>query len=339
MTWWVPALLAFAVALSATPLAGTLGRRWGILDRPGELTIHPSPIPRTGGLAMLLALGAALSLAWALGLLAGEVLHPLLGLLLGTCILAAVGLLDDARGLSPLHKLLGEILGAAVAVGLGVRIGTIPSVGLASGLTLFFLVGTANALNLLDGMNGLADGVASIAALGLAGLGFVEGQPLVWVPALALAGACLGFLPHNFPQARIFMGDTGSLFLGFALGGLASLLANTPNDWPGLLAPILVLALPLTDTVLAIARRFLNHRGLFSGDREHLYDLLARRGPGERGAVLFIWAIAVILVGVALVTSRLAPLPAALLAVVVLAGLIAWAVGLGALGGAFTRRR
>ncbi len=330
--WMVPPLLAWLIAGVGTPLAGALGRRVGLLDRPNELSIHDRPVPRSGGLALLVAFAAAALATWKAGLLSEAEALPTLGLLLGAGVVAAAGLLDDLRHISPLHKFLWELIGAAVAIGLGVRPATIANPGLASAFTLVLLVGVANAVNLLDGMNGMAAGAAAIAALGLAGLGRMAGQPSVWLLALVLAGACLGYLPHNFPRARIFMGDSGSLFLGFVLAGLAVRQARTPGDWSSLLAALLVLALPLTDTALAMARRFGRFQDLFSGDREHLYDLLSQKGLGDLRAVLVMYALGGAAGGLALGVARLPLVPATAVTALAFAALIALAGRLGALG-------
>jgi UDP-GlcNAc:undecaprenyl-phosphate GlcNAc-1-phosphate transferase len=216
-------------------------------------------------------------------------------------------------------------------------LGTIDSPGISFALSLVFLVGMANAMNLLDGMNGLATSVAAVAALSMAGLAVMAGQSMAGLPlaaALALAGACLGFLPYNYPRARTFMGDVGSLFLGFVLAGLALLLAQRPGDWPGLLAALLVLALPLTDTALAIVRRLGRFQDVFGGDREHIYDLLSRRGLGDAWTVVVVVALGAALGGGALWVVGLRPVPASVVVVGAFAALVLFAAWLGALGSA-----
>jgi hypothetical protein len=188
-------------------------------------------------------------------------------------------------------------------------------------------------------MNGVATSVSAIAAAGMAGLALLAGQPLIAVMAFALAGACLGFLPHNYPRARIFMGDVGSLFLGFVLAGLAVLLAQEPRDWSSLLSPLLVLGLPLTDTALAMARRLGRSQDVLGGDREHIYDLLSRKGLGDTRTTGVMAMIACALGGASLWVSRLTSVLAWVVAALVSVVLVLLAARLGALGGALSSGR
>jgi UDP-GlcNAc:undecaprenyl-phosphate GlcNAc-1-phosphate transferase len=201
-----------------------------------------------------------------------------------------------------------------------------------------------NALNLLDGMDGLAAGTTAIAAFFLAILAAGQGRTLVLILALATLGTTLGFLPYNFninfgfrnskfairnPQTAIFMGDAGSLFLGFILSSMAILFTTQPYDLVGFITPLVVISIPILDTALAILRRFTCKADLFSGDRQHVYDLLARRGLGNRRAVLVIYLATFLLGSLSLIMIRLSPIPAVLLAtgVVMIMGIIAIRLG------------
>jgi len=288
--------LGFVVLLM--PVAGRVAARLGAMDVPGELSIHTRPIPRTGGLAILGGFVAAMAGAWWRGLLPGGHSQVWMGILMGCTVIAIVGLLDDVRHISPILKFLGQFLAASIAIGMGVQIHFLPWHGVGLTLTLLCLVGGCNAINLLDGMDGLAGGVSFIAALALGLMGLMEGYLPVVLLAGALAGATLGFLPFNFPRARIFMGDTGSLFLGFALSCVMILFSNTSSNPLYFAASLLVLGVPVLDTALALLRRFLLRRHLFSGDRDHVYDILARRME-SRAVVLTIWAITALLGGAA----------------------------------------
>jgi UDP-GlcNAc:undecaprenyl-phosphate GlcNAc-1-phosphate transferase len=255
-------------------------------------------------------------------------------------VICLIGFLDDIHRISPRQKFLWEFIGAAIAIGLGLQVGTFPLLGVGVFLALFYLVGGANALNLLDGMDGLAAGTTAIAAFFLAILAAGQGKTLV----LATLGATLGFLPYNFninfgfrnskfairnPQSVIFMGDAGSLFLGFILSSMAILFTAQPYDLVGFVTPLVVISIPILDTALAIFRRFTCKADLFSGDRQHVYDLLARRRLGNRRAVLVIYLAAFLLGTLSLVMIRLDPIPAILLAagVVIVMAIIAIRLG------------
>jgi UDP-GlcNAc:undecaprenyl-phosphate GlcNAc-1-phosphate transferase len=275
--------IAFVSVLLLSPVAGLIASRLGAMDVPGELAIHSRPLPRTGGLAMLVAFLAAVTYAWWSGTIAIGQSSVLWGLVAGGVLIALAGLLDDLRQISPLLKFLLQFLAASVAMGLGVQVRFLPLAGVGLALTLLYLVGSANALNLLDGMDGLAGGVAFIAALSFGLVAAVRGNGLVAALALALGGAVLGFLPFNLPQARLFMGDTGSLFLGFTLAALGALLTDRPYSPLCFAVPLTVLGVLILDTALAMARRFRRQDDVFSGDREHTYDVRAGRWAGRNG--------------------------------------------------------
>lgn len=314
-------LVAFLTALVLVPLARAAATRLGLMDVPGELAIHTRPVARTGGLAIFVGFIAGAAWARWSGALSGEQANAWWGVLIGGTIMALAGLLDDVRRISPLQKFLCQFLAASVAIGLGVHLGFLPLSGLGLALTLLYMVGSANAVNLLDGMDGLAGGVCAIAALSLGLIGAMRGDQLVTLLGLALAGAVLGFLPFNLPRASIFMGDAGSLFLGFTLAGLGVLLADRPYNVLRFAVPLLVLAVPLADTVLALARRFRRRDDLFTGDRDHSYDILARRwGPGR--TVLAFWGLSVVLGGAALGAAWVDGLPGMAAVLLAAAGLL-----------------
>lgn len=250
-----------------------LAARWGIVDRPGMLKIHAVPVPRFGGVGMVLAFCVLLPApSWGAA---------------GSLVMAAVGALDDRWDLLPRQKLLGQIGGGACLALPWILRGA-PGAAL---IMLFAAVFLANAVNLLDGMDGLAAGVAAIGAWGLAAIHASRGLPTT-VP-LILAGASVGFLLWNLPPARTFMGDVGSLFLGGALawqiGGVYS------TDLSALLGCCFCVGVPCFDTLLGIVRRLLTGKPLFSGDRDHLYDQLARRWGDKNKAVRATWGLAAIL--------------------------------------------
>lgn len=293
-------LLTFGLALLSgfllTPAALPAGRAIGALDRTRE-----PPVPRSGGFAIVVATAVSL-------LLVGLVLEPtralalysferLLPIYLGALAILLLGVLDDVKGLSATPKLAVE---SAVAVGLyfaGVQVKTLwlpvgivelgPVLGLV--LTVVWIVGITNAFNLLDGIDGGAAGAAVFALLAMFVTSVSLGQPLVAVLSVALAGATTGFLRYNFAPARIFLGDSGSLFLGFMLATLAIEGAVKGPAIVALAIPIVAFGLPVLDTGVAVVRRALRGAPIFQGDREHLHHRLLDLGltPGQAAAILY----------------------------------------------------
>ncbi len=245
----VTAMLAAALSVAATPMFAALARRSALVVAPRNDRWHRAATPLLGGAAI--AAGALVAVA--IGLPSGRE-----GVVLVLCAGAAfaLGLLDDFRGLAPATKLVGQvILGAALFIG-GIQVEIVSFPPIAFLLTVFWIVAMMNALNLMDNMDGLAAGIAAIAALML-GLTADPTQPAASIAAAATCGAALGFLVHNFHPARVFMGDAGSLFLGFMLAATALLhtASGAANLGLAVIAPIAVLALPIFDTALVTASR------------------------------------------------------------------------------------
>ena len=322
-----------------------MGHRLGIMDIPVELSIHNPPVPRTGGLAMFVGFLMAIYYAWTKGLFNNEG-GTFIGIVIGAVVICVVGFLDDIHQISPRKKFVWEVLGAAIAIGLGLQVGTFPLLGVGVFLALFYLIGGTNALNLLDGLDGLAAGTTVIAAFFLAILAAGQGKTLILVLALATLGAALGFLPYNFgvyfrfrdfkfsirnPHSSIFMGDAGSLFLGFMLSSMAILFTAQPYDLVGFITPLLVISIPIVDTAFAILRRLASRKDLFTGDRQHVYDLLSKKGLGNRRTVLVIYLATFLLGILSLVMIRLDPVPAILLAIGIVAIIGIIAIRLGAI--------
>jgi UDP-GlcNAc:undecaprenyl-phosphate GlcNAc-1-phosphate transferase len=283
---------ALMLSLLLTPVAKLLGVRLKILDMPGRLSIHAEPTPRTGGLAMFAALAVTVAL-WVLigeGFDGGEITTALV-VIVGGAMIGAVGLLGDMGRIPSKVEFALQFIPALLVVILGVRVGFIPFAFLAIPLSLFYLVGGACAMNLLDGMDGLAAGATAVASVFFAVAGVSQGNLLVAVLAIGLVGSTLGFLVHNFHPASVFMGDVGSLFLGFTLATLAVLLTSRPYDFELFVGSVLIFGVPILDTSLAIARRVLGGREIISGDRDHLYDRLHARGLGVRSTVLLVYGL------------------------------------------------
>lgn len=308
-------LLAAVLAALLTPLVERVAVRRRLFESAdGHLKVHEGAIPRVGGVAVVVAFYVPLLSLFALGTGAAAVLSEDLPRFVAFCLgglaLFALGLWDDLRGAGAVAKFGVQVSVAAAAWLAGFRIEEVrlPGLGLVDlgpfGLlvTLGWIVGVTNALNLVDGLDGLAAGVAFFAALAHVAIGVLnDSLPLVLFCS-ALAGAVLGFLPWNFNPARIFIGDSGSLFLGFMLA-LTSIYSASYKSGTAVavLGPLLILGLPILDTLLAIARRALRGVPLFDGDREHVHHRLLRLGLSQRRSVLLLYALcaAFVLAGLA----------------------------------------
>ncbi len=321
---------ALSIPLVLTPVIKRLAVLAGAVDRPGGRKVHRVSVPSWGGLGIFLGFAAAFQLVMPHG-------HQLNGLLAGGLVILLVGLIDDWRGISPWTKLAGQIAAAAVLVAWGIRVDfvTNPLGGMiylgyfSIPVTILWVVAITNALNLVDGLDGLAAGVAAISAGTVAVVSFGQGEPLVATCALLLAAAALGFLPHNFHPAKIFMGDTGSMFLGFMLASLAAVGLTKSATAFSLILPILILGIPIFDMVFAIVRRILRHRPIFAADREHLHHRLLDVGLTHRQSVLVIYGVNLLLGGSAVLLTHLATDQGMLLLLIVLTGVLAAANKIG----------
>lgn len=282
----------------------------GALDIPKDSRrMHVHPIPKLGGLAIFMGFLTAL--------LASRLLTPAVtGLLLGALLIIITGIADDRRPLPPLAKLAGELLAAAVPVAFGVRIESIGNpFGFLTGnqnvplgnwsipLTLLWIVGVTNALNLIDGLDGLAAGISGIASLSMFFVALLKGDTISAVITAALAGACFGFFPHNRHPAKIFMGDTGALFLGYTLACVSVMGFFKSYAAISVAVPLLVLGLPLFDTASAFIRRILKGKSPFLPDREHLHHQLVDLGLSQRQTVLVLHSAAALLGAVAVLLA------------------------------------
>jgi UDP-N-acetylmuramyl pentapeptide phosphotransferase/UDP-N-acetylglucosamine-1-phosphate transferase len=318
------ALLTVVVAGQLTalvvPLVRRIGLRWGLVDRPDPRKQHTAPMVRLGGIGIVAGFSLALTLTWLAGGFAD--LAPDKDRLIWTTLAGAlcffvIGLADDLFALPPLPRLVGQVAVAMVVWDQGVRIGSIelpfdalngahltlpPLLSLLA--TVVWLVGITNAINWLDGLDGLAAGVSGIAAIGLLSVSFSLAQPAAGLLAAALAGACLGFLRHNFNPARIFMGDGGSYFLGFALAAISIVGPAKGLTGVSLLLPLLILSLPLADMSAVIMGRLREGRSPFYPDRRHLHHRLLRSGLSHRRTVVVIYAFTQWLGALALVLAN-----------------------------------
>jgi UDP-GlcNAc:undecaprenyl-phosphate GlcNAc-1-phosphate transferase len=332
VTWvlqfWPVLAAAFVGSLGATWLCKKIAIKFEIIDRPDDLVkTHKEPIAYLGGIGMLI--GFVVGVLAGIGRLRSEVfLGPMLGWLLavltGGAIACFVGLADDIFDIKPSRKILGQVLAAIVLLLAGIapnlrtvteplNIATPLSVELILEvlIVILFVLGATNSLNLLDGLDGLCAGVTAIItvamlllAIHLATWGASEvGDPVRVIVCLGLVGGVCGFLPFNRYPAKIFMGDAGSMFLGFIIAALMVLFAERIPRW--CLASIVVFGLPILDTAVALARRLSNHRPLFVSDRGHIYDQMIDRGIPLKKTVAICYVLAGLYAVIGLVMSQI----------------------------------
>jgi UDP-GlcNAc:undecaprenyl-phosphate/decaprenyl-phosphate GlcNAc-1-phosphate transferase len=298
------ALVALVVVVLLTPAVGGMARLLGVVDAPGGRRLNRRPVPRLGGLALFLGIVVP-SLAF---------LHlgrETRGLLLGAAVAVTVGAIDDFRGLRWFEKLAGQIVAAAIPTGFGIWVDrfTFPFLGVHSlpgwvgvPLTVLWIVAIMNMVNFLDGLDGLAAGVAAIAGLTFSIIALSLAKPDAAVMSAIVFGACIGFLRHNFYPARIFMGDSGALLLGFVLAAVSVQGLLKTAATVALFFPLLVLAVPIVDTTFVVARRLKHGEKVFEGDQAHLHHRFLRRGFSQARAALTIWGWCLSLAAAALAT-------------------------------------
>lgn len=331
-------VVAAAVAVLLTPLVRLIALRVGAVSGPGGRHVHARSIPRLGGIAIALSFSAPLLALFlvdsGVARIFRESQNLALGLLIGGGALCLVGVVDDTRGVRALYKLAAQVAVASFAFAMGFQINAVhvPGVGeLSMGIfalpvTVIWIVGVTNAVNLIDGLDGLAAGVVFFAAVTNLVVAYLSGSVLVAVLMAAMMGSLVGFLFHNFNPARIFMGDSGSYFLGFVLAttSLAGSMQKASTA-VSLLVPIVALGVPIFDTLFSMVRRILERRSVFSPDRGHIHHRLLDMGITHRRAVLILYGVSIVLtvaaIGIAL--GRSWEIGAALLTVtVVMIGLV-----------------
>ncbi len=297
--------VALIVALAITPLVILLAKKTGAMDAPNARKVHKKPIPRIGGLAIYAGFMASIIFVVIKYGLDAEMIRETVGLMLSGTLIVALGLVDDYKNLPAKVKLLGQICAAAMLVlvfdvridfvtdpfGDYIYLDNFPIPHLAIPVTMFWLVGLTNTVNLIDGLDGLAAGVAAIASFTILLVALEQGFILVGVMTAALAGAAVGFLKYNFNPAEIFMGDTGSMFLGFMLAGISVTGAVKSVATIALVVPIFALGLPILDTTFAIVRRVRGGVPIFKPDKGHLHHRLLSVGFTQRQAVLLMYVI------------------------------------------------
>lgn len=313
-------LCALVAATALTPLMRRLALKVDAVDYPDARKVHAQPIPYFGGVAIYLAF--VVSVVSVYGFFSEAQAYPSLAALLLAClIIVLLGLYDDLRGSSAWIKFVAQTAAALIVIYSGVRIQIINipiydhvELGYwAWPVTCLWLVGICNAINLIDGLDGLAAGICMFAALSIFASSVRWGGAEVALFCSALVGSLLGFLRYNFYPARIFMGDTGALLLGFLLGVISILAGSKSTSGVAILIPITAMGLPILDTSAAIIRRFRHHQRLFLADRQHLHHRLMRVGLSHRQAVLLMYLASVYLGIISYVMTFLPPHPRAVL--------------------------
>jgi len=294
------ALTSLVVSLALTPLCRNLAIGWGLMDSPDDVRkIHTRATPRIGGIPIVISYLVSFGLLLLSPLHAGDLVYDHLSLtwrLFPAAVLVFfTGLLDDVLGLKPWQKVLGQLAGSLVAVWAGVEVTGIDKHNLspwwAIPVTILWLVGCTNAFNLIDGVDGLAAGVGLFATATTLIAALLQKNIALAIATVPLAGALLGFLRFNFNPASIFLGDSGSLFIGFLLGCYSVLWSQKSATVLGMTAPLIALSIPLLDTILAITRRFLRRQPIFGADRGHIHHRLLARGFTTRRVVTVIYLI------------------------------------------------
>jgi len=300
--------LAFGLAFVLTPFVRKFAVAIGALDYPNLRKIHRQAMPLLGGLAIYTAFWGVAAVA--LYFLDGST-GQFLGLFWGSTLILLLGIYDDLKGLSYKAKLAGQFAAAFILLAFKIKIEfiTLPFQEITFlgyfiiPLTLLWVVGLTNAVNLIDGVDGLATGVSAIAAFVIFALTWGE-FPLISLLVLILAGAALGFLPHNFAPARIFLGDTGSLFLGFMLAGFSIMGVTKQATFTTLVIPVIIFGLPITDTFYAIWRRFKNGQPIFKPDKGHIHHRLLAVGLTARQTVMILYFCSIYFGAAAIIFDR-----------------------------------
>ena len=311
-------VIAVAVAAATAPLSIRIAYKLGVIDRPKDARrVHKKPTPRFGGMAIFLGSMAAMTIPAGMN-------EKIRVAMLGGALMYLLGIADDMKDLKPIVKFAGQLIIASIVYALGIRItfitnyfgggfavsnaNLILSSTVAYLITVFWIVGITNAVNLMDGLDGLAAGSVAIMSLYLAYIAYIHGARLgsmpVCIALVAVAGGCIGFLPFNFSPAKTFMGDGGALYLGYMIAVLSVISPLKRATVVGAIIPMLTLAVPIFDTMMAMLRRALKHESIMTADKGHLHHHLMAAGFGQRRSVLIMYGIVAIMGEVAVLISR-----------------------------------
>ncbi|MGM0471014.1 MAG: glycosyltransferase family 4 protein [Bacillota bacterium] len=300
-------MIAFVVTYLSTPIVSQLALKIGAVDQPNLRRINQHAVVNWGGLAIYLGFITAILTTLSLDL-------KLVGLIVGSTLILVVGLIDDYYELTPISKLIGQLAAALVVIKLGIKIefitnplGGVLSLGYFSlPLTIIWIVGITNTVNLIDGLDGLAAGIAAIAAVTLFIVAGQETNLMVMTLAVMIVGVCIGFLQYNFNPASIFMGDSGSLLLGFLLAVISIMGALKSAAAITLVIPVLALGVPIVDTLLAIIRRHYSGKSIFKADQSHLHHRLLELGLTQKETVIVLYLVSITLGLVAVMINGVA---------------------------------
>lgn len=333
-------LLAFITAFVITPYTIRLARKVGAVDIPNDRRVNKTAMPRLGGLAVIagfvmsaIYLVITMKVENKIDFISEGLDKKILGVFLGGIILTIICFIDDVKGIKPLVKLAGQLLAAIIVASCGVLIDNfaipfkensiIINEVFSYILTIGWIVGITNAINLIDGLDGLSSGITLIACISLLIIFSLNGSPLIAIILItALAGGIVGFLPYNFNPAKTFIGDVGSNFMGFAIAVISILGVAKTYTAIVIIAPIIVLALPIFDTIWAIIRRIVKSKsikGVFKADKGHLHHKLMARGYTQKQAVLILYGITATLGMVAIILLDSGPWKAISFALLVIA--------------------
>lgn len=325
-------LVALAVTFVLTPVVKNFAIRIGAVDKPDARKVHHGLIPRLGGLAIYV--GFMVSVIATIGFT-----YEMVGIMVGATFLIAVGIADDVYSLPPKVKLLGQIIAAAIPVvifNINIEWIDVPRLGIiylpeiiSLPLTIFWIIGFVNTVNLIDGLDGLAAGIATIASIAIALLAFQMGQWVAAAAMVAMTGACLAFLQYNFNPAKIFMGDTGSMFLGYIISAVSVMGSMKTVATAVLIVPLLALTVPITDTLLAIVRRKSSGVPIFSPDKNHLHHRLLAKGLNQKQVVLVMYALTAFFSCTALIVIHLSLWIGIAIVAIALVLFVLWARKLG----------
>lgn len=295
------AIVSFVVAYMMTPPVKAFAEKVGAIDIPkDDRRIHDHPIPRMGGLAIFIGFMASM-------LVFVEMNHPVIGMLVGALIIAVMGAIDDIVALNAWVKLTFQVLAAIVAIRCGVVVDAISNPNILSNvttinigwlsipLTLIWIVGCTNAVNLIDGLDGLAVGVSAISSFTMLVVAMFVAEPTVAIILAALTGACIGFMPYNMNPAKIFMGDVGSQLLGFILASASIMGLFKFHAIITFFVPLLALGVPIFDTAFAFIRRIIHKQSPFHADKKHLHHRLLDLGLSQKQAVAVLYGISAVL--------------------------------------------
>jgi UDP-GlcNAc:undecaprenyl-phosphate GlcNAc-1-phosphate transferase len=292
MSKFIPIILASGlISFVATPLVAKLARSINFVDKPAARKVHVTPVPMLGGVAIYAGLIAAVTMSGT------APLRELLGVLGGATIMTLFGLVDDRYGMRPLIKILGQILAGGILIWSGIQVALFPWQVFNIILTLGWIIGICNAINFLDNMDGLAAGITTVASAFFFVLALVEGLGLVASLAAATLGACVGFLYYNFKPASLFMGDAGSMLLGFVLAvfGIKLQFASAPLHVTWMI-PVIILGLPIFDTTLVVFSRLRRGKPIYQGGKDHTsHRFVSVFGMTQARSVMTLYLVAAVL--------------------------------------------